>query len=92
MTYCLTSALPRDYAFSAGVIHRSGLASRMLGGQPPLSGFFTSVIHGSPFLGGSCGREKSLPALARYANLHESAHPIGVGRAENLTRLKRSLT
>jgi hypothetical protein len=43
-------------------------------------------------MGGSCGREKSLPVLARYANLHESARPIGVGRAENINRLARSIT
>jgi hypothetical protein len=42
-------------------------------------------------MGGSCGREKSLPVLARYANLHESAHPIGVGEAENTNRLARSI-
>jgi hypothetical protein len=92
MINSLTFALQRDYAFHAPQKQGSRLASRKIGGQPPLSGFFTSVIHSSPFMGGSCGREKSLPVLSRYANLHESAHPIGVGRAENINRLDRSLT
>jgi hypothetical protein len=43
-------------------------------------------------MGGSCGREKSLPVLARSANLHESAHPFCSGRAENINRLARSTT
>jgi hypothetical protein len=92
MAYRLTFSLPTYYSVIAGADHQSRLASRKLGGQPPLSGFFTSVIHGSPFLGGSCGESKDSPDLARYANPHDSAHPIGIGAAENLNRLARSLT
>ena len=40
-------------------------------------------------MGGSCGRER-LAGPARYANPHESAHPIGAGRAEKINRLARS--
>lgn len=43
-------------------------------------------------MGGSCGEPKGSPVLTRYANLHESAHPIGVGGAENINRLVRSHT
>jgi hypothetical protein len=43
-------------------------------------------------MGGSCGREKSLPVLSRSVNLHESAHPFDSGRAENINRLDRSIT
>ncbi len=58
------------------------------GGHPPMSGFFTSVLHDRhPFMGGSCGEPKGSPVQSRYANPHESARPIGVGRAENLNRL-----
>jgi hypothetical protein len=93
MTYRLTFSLPPYYSVIAGVNHQSGLASRVQGGQPPMSGFFyLSVKQDTQIMGGSCGREKSLPVLARYANLHESARPIGVGRAENINRLARSLT
>ena len=92
MTFFLTSAPRRDYSVSAGANHQTGLASCEQGGQPPLSGFFTSVIQDTQFMGGSCGEPKGSPVLARYANPHESAHPIGVGRAENINRLARSNT
>jgi hypothetical protein len=51
MTFPLTSAFHRDYAFPAAKKQRSRLASRKLGGQPPLSGFFTSVIQDTHFYG-----------------------------------------
>jgi len=92
MTFPLTFALDRDYSVRAGANHQSGFAARVLGGQPPLCGFFTSVKQDTQFMGGSCGREKSLPVLARSANLHESAHPFCSGRAENINRFARSLT
>lgn len=88
----LTFASGEDYSVRAGANHQTGLASRVQGGQPPLSGFFMSVIQDTQFMGGSCGELKSSPVLARYANPHESAHPIGVGGAENTNRLARSNT
>ena len=88
----LTFACGRDYAFSASANHWSGLRARELGGQPPPSGFFTSVIHDVPFMGGSCGRVKTLPVLARSLNPHVSAHPHESGRAENINRLARRNT
>lgn len=88
--HSLTFAPSRRYSYFAGDIHRSELAFRKTGGQPPQSGFFTSVIHDTLFMGGSCGESKDSPVLSRYANLHESAHPIGVGEAEKLNRIDRS--
>jgi hypothetical protein len=92
MTFPLTSALSRDYAFPALAKQGTGLAARETGGQPPLSGFFTSVIQDTQFMGGSCGREKSLPVQSRSANPHVSAHPFSRGRAEDLNRFDWSLT
>lgn len=92
VSFPLTSACNRDYASSTSANHWAGLAAWKLGGHPPLSGFFTSVIHEMPFLGGSCGRAKALPVLARSANPHVSAHPFSSGGAENLNRLARSHT
>lgn len=92
MTYPLTFASRPHYSVRAGANHQTGLAARVLGGQPPLSGFFTSVIQDTQFMGGSCGREKSLPVLARSANPHVSAHPFSRGQAENINRLARSIT
>lgn len=86
----LTSALSPDYSLLAGAHHRPGLTAWKQGGQPPPSGFFTSVIHEMPFLGGSCGRVKALPVLARSVNPHVSAHPFDSGGAENINRLARS--
>ena len=43
-------------------------------------------------MGGSCGEPKGSPVLSRYANPHESAHPIGVGEAEKINRFDRSRT
>lgn len=92
MTFPLTSAFHQDYSLFAGAHHRSSLKARMQGGQPPPSGFFTSVISRLPFLGGPCGREKSLPVLARSFNPHVSAHPFESGGADYLNRLARSIT
>ena len=90
MVFSLTSSFFPDYAFTVPAKQGSGLASRVSGGQPPMSGFFTSVVHDRhPFMGGSCGEPKGSPVLTRYANLHESAHPIGVGRAETLNRFSQ---
>jgi hypothetical protein len=43
-------------------------------------------------MGGSCGEPKGSTVQSRYANPHESAHPIGVGGAENINRLDWSNT
>jgi len=53
---------------------------------------FFCVRHTShPFYGWLVwGAERLAGSFSRYANLHESAHPIGVGEAETLNRLKRS--
>lgn len=61
--HSLPSALRRDYSVRAGANHQSGLTARVLSGQPPLSGFFTSVIQDTQFMGGSCGEPKGSPVL-----------------------------
>jgi hypothetical protein len=90
----LTSALPWDYAFSAGGVPSVEIGVSMKRRTTAASGFFASVIHSNTLLYGRFvwGALGLADSFSRYANLHESAHPIGVGRAENLTRLKRSLT
>lgn len=87
MNTCLTSAFFRDYPFHTSANSEAGIGVlERLADEPPLSGFFTSVAWPHPFMGGSCGEPKGSPVQSRYANPHESAHPIGVGRAENLNR------
>ena len=93
LSFPLTSAFHWDYSLSASANHWSGLAARKLGGQAAFrAAFYLSVIHEIPFMGGSCGRVKALPVLARSANPHVSAHPFSRGRAEYINRLARSQT
>lgn len=91
MTYPLTFASSRDYALSTSSNQRPSFAAREQGGQPPSSGFFTSVTHDMPFMGGSCGEPKGSPVLARSANPHVSARQFCSWGAENINRLARSM-
>jgi len=57
-----------------------------------LERFFYVRTIGHPVMGGSCGRERSLPVQSRSANPHESAHPFCSGEAENLNRIDWRMT
>src|SRR5687768_17454652 len=92
MTYPLTSASGRDYAsLTAGipvveigvsVQRRTTASARFFYVRRMACPFYGRVVWGASGLAGS---------FVRYANLHDSAHPIGVGEAENITRLQRSM-
>ena len=89
----LTSAFHRDYSFSAGVVPSVGFCSPVKRRTTAAKRFFY-VRHIMATLYGRAVWEGANPAgsFSRSVNPHSSAHPILIGEAENINRLKRSLT
>lgn len=87
----LTISNLRDYAFPAAEHSAVGFDSPEIGGQPPHSGFFTSVSMALLFLGVTCGEPSGSPVLSRSVNPHVRALPFDSGKRDFET-LDRSIT
>lgn len=92
LSFPLTPAFHRDYAFSAGGVPSVGFSSPVLRRTPPMSGFLSSVIP----VHTSYGRRKwealgLAGSLVRSANPFAAAHPHLAVRTR-LIRLLRSNT
>ena len=94
LSFPLTSVFHRDYS-----LHAAGVPVVWIGVQETrrMAAFvrlfycirsMASLLYGRVVLGGfGC-----VGTLFRYANQYDTAHPILIGEAENINRLKRSLT
>ncbi len=87
----LTSPFFPDYASLTSANSEAGIGVLVLRRTTASARLFFCPLNMAPVYGWLVwGAERLAGSLVRYANLHESAHPIGVGRAENLNRLLRN--
>lgn len=90
---CLTSPFSRDYAFHTSANSEAGIGvSEAKADNRRRAVFLRPQYDRHPLWVARVGSRKTRRSFARYANPHESAHPIGVGEADNLNRLQRSHT
>lgn len=93
MQMCLTSAFSRDYSLSAGGVPSVGFDSPVKRRTTAAKRFFyVRHIMATFYERAVWEGANSAGSFSRSVNPHSSAHPYDSGEAENLNRLKRSLT